>query len=207
MESTARLVVATVIGLIIGLEREFRDKPAGLRTMMLISIGAAIFAMVSERMGGPHGDRARIAAQIVTGVGFLGAGVILRTANAVYGLTTAAAIWVTAALGMTCGFGDLPLAFAGAAATLVVLIAMHFITSRVDDLRHVSRFKITTADRDMEIKEIEQLFEQGGLKIIAHRCHEDGERLVFNLRAIGSTQNHSLIRQQIIRREDLRLVR
>ena len=107
-EISQRVAMAMVIGVLVGLEREVRDKPAGLRTIVLISVGACVFALVSEKMGGPGTDRTRIAAQIVTGVGFLGAGAILREARAVYGLTTAATIWMAAALGMACGFGRSP---------------------------------------------------------------------------------------------------
>src|SRR5262245_51128737 len=94
-----RLTAAGLIGMVVGLERELRDKPAGIRTMILISVGSCLFAMISQRMGAANADPTRIAAQIVTGVGFLGAGAILRDARTIFGLTTAATIWMLAAVG------------------------------------------------------------------------------------------------------------
>ena len=98
--------VAVACGAVVGVERERKAKGAGLRTMMLVSFGAALFTMVSLGLAGSHSDRSRIAAQIVTGVGFLGAGAILRGPTGVQGLTTAASIWVVAATGMVCGAGN-----------------------------------------------------------------------------------------------------
>ena len=99
-----RTAAAVLVGTLVGVEREFRDKPAGLRTLVLISLGACVFSMVSLVISGPMVDQTRIAAQVVTGVGFLGAGSILRSTKAVYGLTTAASIWMVAALGMVLAF-------------------------------------------------------------------------------------------------------
>ena len=113
-----RVLVAGLLGAALGLEREWRGKEAGLRTNTLIAMGSALFAAMSLTFGG---DPARIAAQIVTGVGFLGAGAIMRTNAGVHGLTTAAMIWVNAAIGMAAGSGHVRLA---AASTAIVLFAM-----------------------------------------------------------------------------------
>ena len=114
----AMALVAVACGAVVGAERERKAKGAGLRTMMLVSFGAALFTMVSFGLAGSHSDRSRIAAQIVTGVGFLGAGAILRGPTGVQGLTTAASIWVVAATGMVCGAGY---PAAGLAASVLVL--------------------------------------------------------------------------------------
>ncbi|RBP43636.1 putative Mg2+ transporter-C (MgtC) family protein [Roseimicrobium gellanilyticum] len=92
-------------GAVIGSERERRDKPAGMRTLILVSLGAAVFTMTSFAFVTTTGDSGRVAAQIVTGIGFLGAGVILHSRRSVVGVTTAATIWVTAAIGLTVGAG------------------------------------------------------------------------------------------------------
>ncbi|MFQ5718956.1 MAG: MgtC/SapB family protein [Acidobacteriota bacterium] len=104
-DAVALTGVAICCGLILGAERERKEKAAGLRTMTLVSVGAAVFTMVSMHFGGMAGDPGRIAAQIVSGVGFLGAGAILRGERGVQGLTTAATIWAMAAIGMTVGAG------------------------------------------------------------------------------------------------------
>lgn len=102
-----RLVLAAVLGGIVGLEREIRHKPAGLRTQMFICMGSALFTMLSDELAGKYGigDHTRIAAQIIPGIGFLGAGAILRERGTVVGLTTAATIFVVASMGMAIGGG------------------------------------------------------------------------------------------------------
>jgi putative Mg2+ transporter-C (MgtC) family protein len=112
------LVLAAVIcGAILGAERERHEKPAGLRTLILVCLGSAIFTLTSFIFTTSTGDSGRVAAQIVTGIGFLGAGAILHSRNGVSGMTTAATIWITAAIGITVGAG-FPLA--GLATSLLV---------------------------------------------------------------------------------------
>ena len=120
----ARLLLAAGFGAALGLEREFRQKPAGLRTNTLIALGSALFTIMSIRMGAMNGTADRIAAQIVTGIGFLGAGAILRSRGGVHGMTTAATIWVNAAIGIAAGAGDFVMAGVAAAITLVVLAVL-----------------------------------------------------------------------------------
>jgi len=117
-----RLLLAAGLGAAIGLEREYRQKPAGLRTNILIAIGSALFSILSVRVAGGTPDR--IAAQIVTGVGFLGAGAIMRGRSNVHGMTTAATIWVNAAIGMAAGLGEAALATSATLLTLFVLVLL-----------------------------------------------------------------------------------
>lgn len=116
-----RLLLAAGLGAAVGLEREYRQKPAGLRTNILIALGSALFTILSISMGHESGTADRITAQIVTGIGFLGGGAILRSGNTVHGMTTAATIWVNAAIGVAAGMGQYALATATAVLTLVVL--------------------------------------------------------------------------------------
>jgi putative Mg2+ transporter-C (MgtC) family protein len=127
-----RLVLAAGLGAALGLEREWRHKPAGLRTNILIALGSALFTLVSIAIGQGAGTEDRIAAQVVTGIGFLGGGAILRHGTSVRGMTTAATIWVNAAIGMAAGAGYLALATAGAAITLFVLAVLPTIESWVE---------------------------------------------------------------------------
>jgi putative Mg2+ transporter-C (MgtC) family protein len=119
-----RLLLAAGLGAAVGLEREFRQKPAGLRTNILIALGSALFTILSVSMGHGTGSTDRIAAQIVTGIGFLGGGAILRSGESVHGMTTAATIWVNAAIGMAVGTGQYLLATATTLVTLVVLAVL-----------------------------------------------------------------------------------
>jgi putative Mg2+ transporter-C (MgtC) family protein len=119
-----RLLLAAGLGAAIGVERELHHKSAGLRTNILIAVGSALFTTISIQLAATGGTPDRIAAQIVTGIGFLGAGAILRTGHSVQGMTTAATIWVNAAVGMAAGAGEYAMAAIATAITLVVLMVL-----------------------------------------------------------------------------------
>ena len=119
------IVLAVVFGTVIGLERELGGKAAGLRTNVLICLGAAVFTIISGKMGGSDSDSlTRIAAQIVAGVGFLGAGAIIQDRGGVHGLTTAATIWLVASIGMACGAKFYLLALMSTLIAIVVLLGL-----------------------------------------------------------------------------------
>jgi len=118
------IILAVVLGAAIGLERQVHRKAAGLRTNVLICLGAAVFTIISKQMAGETGAVTRIAAQIVTGVGFLGAGAIIRERASVLGLTTAATIWLVASIGMACGAKLYLLAVISTLVAIVVLIGL-----------------------------------------------------------------------------------
>lgn len=125
LEILIRVLVALVLGALIGIEREYRGHPAGVRTLAMVSVGSCIFTAAGLFLFPGHAtDPTRIAAQVVTGVGFLGAGAIFRSEDGVKGLTTAATVWVVAAIGMAIGFGLYVIAAGGA---LLVLIALALI--------------------------------------------------------------------------------
>ena len=125
VDEVISVIFAVVLGAIIGIEREFKQKAAGLRTNVLICVGAAVFTMISKNMGIADGhSTTRIAAQVVTGVGFLGAGAIIRDRAGVFGLTTAATIWLVASIGMACGAGYYSLALITTVIVIVVLIGL-----------------------------------------------------------------------------------
>lgn len=120
-----RVLVAAGLAAAIGVEREFHQKPAGLRTNILIGMGSALFMILSiETARGLGGSADRIVAKVVTGIGFLGAGAIMRSGHSVHGLTTAATIWVNAAIGMAAGAGAFGLAVGATVVTLIVLAVL-----------------------------------------------------------------------------------
>ena len=123
----AKLLIAILAGGGIGLERELRNKPAGLRTNILICVGSALLMDLSIGIAGASGDPGRIAAQVVTGIGFIGAGTILHTRGTITGLTSAATIWVVAAIGLTAGAGYHFEALAATATVMLVLRGMGWI--------------------------------------------------------------------------------
>jgi putative Mg2+ transporter-C (MgtC) family protein len=125
LEMALRLLLATVLGGAIGLQRELSGKEAGLRTNMLICLGAALFTVLSV-YAFPGSDPARLAAGIATGIGFIGAGVILhRTGGAVIGLTTAATIWAVAAIGIAAGTGKYIISIVATALVVIILLLPH----------------------------------------------------------------------------------
>jgi len=134
-EVLLRLGVAAVLGGLIGLEREYRNKAAGLRTNILITLGSGLFAILSLQLGAANGSSDRVAAQIVTGIGFLGGGAILHSRGGVHGLTTAATIWVNAGIGVAAGIGSFAVATASALLTLVVLVLLPLIENRIPERR------------------------------------------------------------------------
>jgi putative Mg2+ transporter-C (MgtC) family protein len=123
-----RLIAAGLMGGFIGLEREFRSKEAGVRTHFIVALGSALFMIISQfAFEGRQHDAARVAAQVVSGIGFIGAGVIIFQKNAVRGITTAAGLWVAAAIGLACGDGMYSVAIAATLLTVLVLEMMHFV--------------------------------------------------------------------------------
>ncbi|MBN2586001.1 MAG: MgtC/SapB family protein [Candidatus Fermentibacteraceae bacterium] len=143
-DSLFRLLVAALLGSLIGLEREYHGRPAGLRTHMLVCIGATMITIsgliIAQKFsqGGtsPGAEISRIVAGVVTGIGFLGAGAIVRTSDFVRGLTTAACIWFVAALGVVIGLGEFMLGVSGTGVALLILITLPFLEYRLSDLKY-----------------------------------------------------------------------
>ena len=125
LEASLRLLVALVLGIVIGTEREYFRHAAGMRTITAVCVGSCLFTVAGSLV--PHTDPTRVAAQVVTGIGFLGAGAIIRSGRSIHGLTTAAAIWVSAAIGMAVGFGDYILAVVAALLVVVALVVLQYV--------------------------------------------------------------------------------
>ena len=121
VDLAARLLAAAILGAVVGFERERHDHPAGMRTHLLVCVGAAAFTVLSIYTFGDRSDPGRVAAQIVTGIGFLGAGSILKSGGTIQGLTTAASLWVVAAVGMAAGAGAWGVAIA---TTVIVIVSL-----------------------------------------------------------------------------------
>lgn len=174
------VLIASLVGGIIGLEREYRDKTAGFRTMILIAVGSCLFTIFSEVMGAPKGEVTRIAASIVTGVGFLGAGVIVKDGPTIRGLTTAASIWLVASLGMGAALGMYALIFAVAIFVLLVLILLPPIERWLDRKHDFAEFHITIKNSDKEEDKIHDIFYDFGVEIAELRYTREvkGERIL-----------------------------
>ncbi len=149
-----RIAASIVFGFGIGLERELTNKYAGLRTHILVSLGSSIFTILSiyafpmavdQTHPQAYGDPARVAAQVLTGIGFIGGGTVLRHGSSVYGLTTAATLWVAASIGMACGAGMIDVAFVATFFSVVVLVLVRLFEQKVlvKSTKNIRRLKIT----------------------------------------------------------------
>ena len=143
-----RIGLAALLGGLIGLERQINGRPAGLRTHMLVCLAAALIAIAGEQL--LSGDLARIVAGVLTGIGFLGAGAIVRTGDFVRGLTTAACIWFVAVMGVVTGLGLLLLASFGCAAALVVLVLLDQLEALIPPVRH-RKLTVISGEMDPEV--------------------------------------------------------
>ena len=159
IEIVKRLLLSAVVASLIGVEREFNNRPAGLRTHILVSVGSTLIMLISidgfYRIGNSiHlGDPARLAAQVVSGIGFLGAGTIMKTGNNIKGLTTAASLWVISGIGLAIGAGYYLGALVTAGIVLVVLISLGYIEKRVLKRRYKT-FEVISINRHGLIGEI-----------------------------------------------------
>lgn len=156
-----RILAAILFGFGIGLERELTNKYAGLRTHILVCLGSCIFTILSiyafpAAVYGSHGDPARISAQILTGIGFIGGGTVLRHGSAVYGLTTAATLWVAASIGMACGAGMLSIGLLATVFSIVVLVLIRLFEKNVlvGSSKNFKRLKIVITCDDESADEI-----------------------------------------------------
>ncbi|MBQ8060381.1 MAG: MgtC/SapB family protein [Bacteroidales bacterium] len=145
-----RIFVAGILGGVIGFEREFRAKEAGVRTHFIVALGSALFMIISQYAFKGQFDHARVAAQVVSGIGFIGAGVIIFQKNVIRGITTAAGLWVAAAIGLACGAGMYSLSVAAMLLTVICLEAMHFITSKYSERILTVTLSPVTSERLLE---------------------------------------------------------
>lgn len=189
-ENLIKLGMAVLIGGILGTEREFRDKAAGFRTLILITVGSALFTIFSMTMD-PESSRTRIAANIVTGIGFLGAGAIIREHGRVGGLTTAATIWLSAALGMGIGAGELIFVSVATALVIVVLLIFPRFEVWIDHIRESRTYRIVVSIANAKrVDKISENLEASGLKVFENHYSKVGATMVGTWHAIGSPADH-----------------
>lgn len=184
-EILTKLIISIVIGVFIGGEREYRNKSAGLRTIILICLGSTIFTILSAKIGDTTGA-SRVAANIVTGIGFLGAGAIMREGLTVSGLTTASTIWVAAALGMAVGAGEYALAFYCMILTFIVLSLFGYLQQylfRV--LKKTIELHLTLESSDKSVEFIENQMQHLKLKFYRKKEFRKNDKALFQYDVIG----------------------
>jgi putative Mg2+ transporter-C (MgtC) family protein len=178
-----RLVLAAILGGIIGLEREMRDKPAGLRTNILICVGSTLFMSLSARVAQLlGGDPTRIAAQIISGIGFLGAGAVLHSHGFVLGLTTAATIWVVAGVGMALGSGMYGVATFVTGMSLVTLYFLSYVEDKIQGRMSYS-YALVVSDLNQALASINRVLQESSVSAASFNFKKRAEnyRVWFTL--------------------------
>lgn len=202
-----KLLLAIVLGGAVGLEREIAGKPAGLRTNILICLGAALITDISfEMVRGPDGERlgdpARVAAQIVSGIGFIGAGTIMQARGTVTGLTSAATIWVVAAIGIAIGAGKYVEAAGAGFLVAVVLAGLGTLEHKLRRARRVLSCTIR-AKPGYPPEELHELLSATGIRIIGERVFDHGEDRVFELKLAGPARQFEVMSEKLLTAEEI----
>ncbi len=201
LDDVIKLLLALLVGGFIGAEREFRDKAAGFRTIILICVGATLFTIFSIKIGGAD-DPVRIAANIVSGIGFLGAGAILRGEERIAGLTTASTIWLTAALGIGIGGGYYLFSSAAAVVILIVLWVFPIIEGRITRKAHRTYHVICLMDHQ-KLAQLEDMFRQCGLRAKVNK-QKSGDEMICTWEAYGPPKNHDRLAEMIFNDVDVK---
>ena len=182
LEALIRLIVAAVLGGIIGFERDVHGRAAGLRTHLLVCLGSALFVIVSQFMLplASRGDTTRIAAGVVTGIGFLGAGAIIKAGFNVRGLTTAACLWVAAGIGMAAGSGAYAIAISTTVIAMFSLVVLNYLERAY---RRVSYSVLTIRGKgQMDISRTMGIVERKELRVISSDCERDYDNDTMTLK-------------------------
>ncbi len=193
---TLRLLLAAVLGGAIGFERQLKRRPAGLRTNMFICFGAALFTMLSTELAGAFGaERTRIASQIIPGIGFIGAGSILRDRGNVTGLTTAATIFVVASVGMACGGGLYPLAIFSTLLIVVCLAVLGRLETQFNLKAVLMHYSIVTdGPADEIVEQVNQVLDERDKKMQGMRLSRlnGNKKIIFAVEGTHS-EHHDLL--------------
>lgn len=190
-----RMMFAALVGGLIGFEREYRDKAAGVRTSMLISMGAAFFTILSYRLGGENDIR--VAVGIVSGVGFLGAGVIMRDGGHVTGLTTACTIWLVAALGMGAGGGQYLLVGSITAVILAILWVLRPFERWVTGLRDEHTYHMVLTGNVASAEKLGNLFTNAGLKVLSMSLGKKDGKVTCTWEVVGPPSKHDAVVEKL----------
>lgn len=177
-----------MFGGILGMERQYHDKPAGYATNCLICLGAMLFTVLSEYMGAAGGDPGRISAQIVTGVGFIGAGSILRDGNKISGLTTAAGVWLVAAIGMAVGYGQYILASLAAASILIIQLGVRKTLRLVEFVKHYETIYLTCEPKWDVVNQITRQIEKQKVSVLKSEVTKQDK--VFHVSIVATFTGH-----------------
>ena len=185
------------------MERQYHDKPAGFATNCLICLGAMLFTILSEIMGLAGGDPGRIAAQIVTGVGFIGAGSILRDGNKISGLTTAANVWIVAAIGMAVGYGEYMWASTCAGAILLVQLVLRRTLLWIEQLRHYDTLHIVCTPQWAVVDAITKQIEKQHIRILQREVTKQDNAFHVSIVAAFTAHEFQTVTKDLLEMPDV----
>lgn len=189
------ILISVLLGLLIGAEREYRNKSAGLRTFILVCFGSCLFTILSIKIGVQNPDR--LAANIITGIGFLGAGVIFKGDNKIDGITTATTIWATASIGMAVGSGYVYLSLLGTVLVILILSALIYLQNFIDSSNKIREYRITVIGSE-DIKHCEKIFEEHHLKYFMLKMQYTQGDLSITWRLTGKHTKHDEVVESLI---------
>jgi putative Mg2+ transporter-C (MgtC) family protein len=195
-----KLLLALILGGLIGWERQLYEKPAGFRTNILICLGSTLFTMFSLRIGELRGaNPSMITAQIVSGIGFLGAGAIIRHGATVLGLTTAATIWAVASIGVGVGAGYYGITSVGAVFTLCVLLLFRKLEHMVDQFRHVRTYDVVLLAENDAPKEFTNAVDSSRLRVLASKKMKSDGHYCYEVTLSGRRREHEAFLDKILK--------
>jgi len=188
------IFISVILGLFIGAEREYRNKSAGLRTFILVCFGSCLFTILSIKIG--VNDPDRLAANIITGIGFLGAGVIFKGDNKIDGITTATTIFATASIGMAVGSGYVYLSLTGTVLVLLILSSLSYLQNFIDNNHKIREYKIVVKNFE-DVAYFENIFKNHHLEFFIVRQKFNQENITTTWMLTGKHTNHDLFIQQL----------
>lgn len=203
IEEIGQVFCAFIIGAVIGMEREFRSKPAGFRTMILICVGSCLYTIISKEAAAGSPDR--IASNIVTGIGFIGAGVIFKEGITVNGLTTAALIWTTAALGMAIGYNNYPLAVVVSIMVVIVLFVLEPVQRFINKFHKVQDYKIKILPTGHNFKtELENFFNLHDITFNCMKTVKENMDAVYVYRISSKDRNYDIVNNFLLKHAEVK---
>ncbi len=197
-----KLILAIVVGGLIGAEREFRHRAAGFRTFIFITLGSTLFTILSLELGG-NISPVRIAGHMVTGVGFLCAGVILEEKARIVGLTTASTIWFAAAMGMGIGGEQYQLVLLALAGAMIVLWVFPKFEEWIYNFRELRTYEIVCATDREKLKELEGMFQACDLRVKGHKLVKKDAEMVCIIDAYGSPDDHERVMEKLFAKREV----
>lgn len=197
------VLISIFCGSLLGLEREYHNKSAGFRTVILICLGSTIFTMVSRKMG-VSGSDDRIAANIITGIGFIGAGVIFKNSFSVTGLTTASVIWISSAVGMMIGIKEYQLAVVITFFVLIILSLFVYVETMIDIINHKRLFTLVFQDTEIvNLEKVEKMIISKKLKSRRKQVSKRDGKLVVTLEVYGNKKRIKRINEVLLSIEEI----